>query len=142
MGITRQGPVKNMDTDQELVMLPPNQRMTRSSLHRLLLINDIEHDASGPFNDLYNTVMRHGIDPIPPKPGPLTSTKGEAIGRTGGDVIDNVTYIPKPDPKLHEDGFPRSVFSLRKMCRDRKIPCTQKDTRIMLVDKLIRYLSG
>ena len=52
MGITRNSPVHNMDTNQPLAMFLPSKRFTRAQAHRLLKTNNVPHDPSAPMQHL------------------------------------------------------------------------------------------
>ena len=129
MGITRNGPVMNMDTQQPILMPHPSQRLTRSKLHRLLTVHKIRHNPGGTLDELYNVMLMNNIQLEIVPPGVLSKPP-----------IPVLIKRPEPsDPRIMaNDGWPRSVFTLRKICKERNIPVTKKHTR----ESLIKLLKG
>lgn len=129
MGITRSGPVMNFDTQQPVYMPPSSQRLTRSKLHRLLTINNVKHNPGGTLEELYNVMVLNNVQLqiVPP-------------GIIGKPQTSGLQKRPEPtDPRIMaDDGWPRSVFTLRKICKERGITVTKKHTR----NALIKILKG
>ena len=123
-------------------MRQPNQRFTRGQMHRVLKANDVEHDVNWGAEALYNLIIQHGLNkPIEPgiieeKEDEITALKKRIAELEGKNNVVPIRKEEVKKPELMKDGWPRSVFVLRKWCRDRNIPCTNKDKRIELIAKL------
>lgn len=130
------GPVLNLDSNQEFKLSPNNRLPTRGQLHRILKANNISHDVNWGYQVLYNLLVQHGLNFqfVPPGVIQPPKTKEEEIS----DLEKKLSELKgdKPRVEMMKDGWPRSVFVLRKWCRDRKIPCTNKDKRDELIEKL------
>ena len=158
VGITRVGAIKNMDTDEELPINSP-RNMNRSMLHRILKKHNINHDVNWGFETLVNLIVMNDIPFLPIPPGEMEA-KEEIVEsndtQSMQEQIDQLTRQlknltqpvaeAKPEPKKKEkevvmmaDGFPKSVFVVRKWCRDRNIPTNNTDTRKALIDRLKKY---
>lgn len=137
MAQLRQDPVKNLDTDENLHMYGPTDRITRGQIHRLLNVHEIEHDPKGTMDYLMQLVRMHNI-PLSgiPKAGLLRAVDGGILNPTGGTPTE-LKPRPKPLPEGYkEDGYPKSVFSLRKMCKDNGIKTNNKSTRKWCIEQL------
>lgn len=135
MGIVRHDPVKNLDTEQ-ILNIDQRQRVTRSTLHRILKKYGIKHDARSSLNMMLDILNMNNIpfDVVPP--GPVTDTNGNIIDFEPKDPIHN------PLLDFAEDGFPKHIGKIKKMCKDRGIKFTNKgSTRKDLVEKLNEYMN-
>ena len=137
MPITRNGPVMNMDTDTPLIMRQPNQRFTRSTAHRILKAAGIKHDAGGAMEYLLYLIQMNNLQYTPPPPGPILKPVKQATEefkeemKKEGKILD-----------LAPDGYPVRVFTLRKLCKERKILFKMTDKRIELIQKLENHKHG
>ncbi len=155
--ITRVGPVKNMDTEE---ILDIGSKMTRSMLHRILNKNNIHHDVNWGFEALVNLMLINNIPFQPVEPGnkePAQETSETPGTLTLEDIQKQMLVLhnmmaaltpkehKKPEltvvPEVKEiamakDGHPKSVWVLRKLCREKGIPTNKKDTRLILIEKL------
>lgn len=107
MPITRQGPVMNMDTEQELVFVAPNQRFTRAQAHRLLKHHGIDHNPGWGMKELMYALEVNDIQPafIPP-----------------GSMI-------KPEKVIN---LPNNVPKLRALCKQAGIQFKNTDKMVDL----------
>ena len=124
-------------------MRPPTQRFTRGQMHRVLKFHGIDHDVNWGAEALYNLIIRHGIN-TNIQPGVLEQPKSKAdeiaeLKRRLAE-LEGSNVIPikasKKKPEVMKDGWPRSVFVLRKMCREQGVPCQNTDKRHELIAKL------
>ncbi len=128
MPITRQGHIKNMDTDEPLVLRGPTERFTRGQAHRLLKMNDIPHEAGAPLKHLIELINIHNITPVFPPPGVL----GE---------VQKVDFKEKPPEKFEYD-WPNNVPKLRTLCKSRGIKFKMTDKKVDLIKKLNDYMES
>lgn len=131
MGIVRHDPVKNLDTEQILDMRP--QRVTRSTLHRILKRYGVAHDPRGTLKMMQDLMELNNIpfDPVPP--GPVTDLNGNIID------FDPKPDLPKPIHDWAEDGWPKHIGKVKKMCKERGIKFSRDAKREDLVIKLNQY---
>lgn len=143
MGIVREEPVKNMDTDEPLRMPPPDKRVTRALLHRTLKKAGIKHDAGGSLQDMLDVMRLNNVPFDPPTPGPLEDNvidiaEEEDIQAQIERLQERLNNKKAPEKTiiLAKDGFPQNMGQLKGLCKKRGIPIGQKDTRDILVGKL------
>ena len=142
--ITKVGPVKNMETDEVVNLGGP--RVTRSDLHILLNNHNIPHDMSMPFDMLNQLCIINNIPVTKAKPGehlklvdPVKQEDSSAVDlmavikeqqkqidqllRQGIKAVDIPKKKTDGKPRISADGWPMSVFTLRKWCKERNIEC-------------------
>ena len=136
MPLVKQGPVKNFDTDEELKLLGPTQRVTRSTIRRILKRYKIKCDPGITTEQGLNLMQIHNIpfDRVPP--GPVTDVNGDVISKkkkkkTNGMELD-----------FAADGYPKHIGKLKKMCKERNISFPQTAKRADLVKKLNDYMKS
>ena len=132
MAITRSGSVHNMDSQEPLVMLPPNKRFTRGQAHRLLKINNIPHNHSAPLVELLYLINYHNLSVSITIPGSLEPEKKEP------------EHVKAKKPKLTviKSSFgdlPNNVPKLRRICKDRKIPFKREDSKMTLINRIMEH---
>lgn len=134
MGIVRHDPVKNLDTDQTL-HIDQRQRVTRSTIHRILKRYGVQHDARASLQMMLSIMDMNNIPFDVVAPGPVTNTDG--------NIIDFEPKDPIPNPLLDfaADGFPKHIGKVKKMCKDRGIKFANKGTtRIDLIRLLNAHM--
>ena len=123
MGITRNGPVHNMDTNQPLVMMLPNKRFTRAQAHRLLKTNNVPHDPSAPMQHLLYLMGMNSINPSMIPPGKLPEDNAEKES-SKKPILTLVSSLPNNVPKL------------RAICKDKKVMFKLTDKKSELLERL------
>ena len=132
MAITRSGPVHNMDTDQPLVMFPPDKRFTRAQAHRLLKTSKILHDPGAPMSHLLYLIEVNNIRPAFLPPGKIE------------DEDQKPVVLPKAEQKpaksvvknIGINGLPNNVPKLRVICKEKKIPFKRDDNKETLIRRI------
>lgn len=122
MGITRNGPVHNMDTNQPLVMMLPSKRFTRAQAHRLLKTNNVPHDPSAPMQHLLYLMGMNNINPSMIPPGRLPEDNTEKESKK--PVLTLVSSLPNNVPKL------------RAICKEKKVMFKLTDKKSELLERL------
>jgi hypothetical protein len=84
MGIIRNDPVMNMDTNEPLRFIPPDKRFTRAQAHRLLKANDVPHNVSAPLEELLYLIEIKQIHPQLVPPGKMES-----------EIVEYPNNVPK-----------------------------------------------
>lgn len=129
MGIVRNDPFKNLDTDQPL---DPSRHVTRSTLHRILKRYGIQHDPRLPARGMMDLMEINNIPFDPPPPGPVTDPQGKIV-----DISE-----PKQTVDWAQDGYPKHIGKVKKMCTERKIKFRRNAKRATLVKKLNDYMES
>ncbi len=157
--IVRQDPFKNISADQEIDFQQP--KFTRSMAHRCLNNAGVKHDVNWGLEELLKTMQRNEVpfEFLPPGNKTPKVKKGETVEAQSTEISDLLQQIaeltkkveglaskaPKeivkpvdnnPKIKFSKDGFPTSVFVLRKWCREKNIKTHNKDKRVELISKL------
>lgn len=128
MGIVRNDPVMNLDTRQPLNMLPPTQRVTRSTLHRLLRMHRIQHSPGVSKEEAINLLYTNQIPFSPPPPGRVVDMSGKPVDE-----------VKKP-LEFSADGFPKHIGKLKKLCKDNGLKFPRNASRDDLVQMLNQHL--
>ncbi len=147
--IVRQDQFKNISEDREIDF--SQQKFTRSMAHRCLNKANVDHDVNCGLEVLLNTMQAHNVpfEFLPPgnkepKKNKIQSEKtsmaelleqikalNEKVAELSKEPVDN-----NPQVRRSQDGWPTSVFVLRKMCREKGIPTNNKSTRKECIEKL------
>ena len=128
MGITRNGPVLNMDTELPLRLLQPDKRFTRAQAHRLLKHNNVIHDPGAPLEQLFYLIGLNNINPVFVPPGSMNKPENKEPEKQ-----------PENKPVLtivKSDDLPNNVPKLRALCKSKKIMFKLNDKKDELLQKL------
>lgn len=131
MGITRNGPVHNMDSNQPLYMLPSDKRFTRAQAHRLLKANNIQHDPAAPMKQLEYLMDMNNIRPALIPPGKLPGEE-----KHEPKTVETTETNRKPVLALVKTDLPNNVPKLRAICKERKIPFKRTDKKEELMSRI------
>ena len=132
MAITRSGPVHNMDTNQPLVMLPPNKRFTRCQAHRLLKTSKILHDQGAPMSHLLYLIEVNNIRPVFLPPGKIE----DPVVLQKIEIKTKVIEVKNEKKIVGISGLPNNVPKLRVICKEKKIPFKRDDNKETLIRRI------
>lgn len=130
MAITRSGPVHNMDTDQPLVMFPPDKRFTRAQAHRLLKTSKILHDPGAPMSHLLYLIEVNNIRPTFLPPGKIEDEDQKPV------VLQKDVTPKTVNKPIGLNGLPNNVPKLRVICKEKKIPFKRDDNKETLIRRI------
>ena len=130
MAITRSGPVHNMDTDQPLVMFPPDKRFTRAQAHRLLKTSKILHDPGAPMSHLLYLIEVNNIRPAFLPPGKIEDDDQKPV------VLPKDVTPKTVNKPIGLNGLPNNVPKLRVICKEKKIPFKRDDNKETLIRRI------
>lgn len=130
MAITRHSAVVNMDTLQPLDTAN-GSRVSRGTLHRWLRAHGIPHDAGATREEMVLMARRHNIS------GPPAVVQAPQPAQQSPPAQEAAPLHQPPDVSR----FPKGVFQLRKMCKDRGIPWTKTDKRDALIARIQDHIA-
>lgn len=130
MPITKQDPIKNMDTGEELKLIPATKRYTRAQAHRFLKSRDISHNPAATMEDMLTVMRMNEVAPQFISPG-----KMDGVPESTRELSNNDEKVKL---SLTEDQLPNNVPKLRKMCKERGILFTSTDKMPVLKGRLLK----
>lgn len=131
MGITRNGPVLNMDNNEPLRLLGPTQRFTRAQAHRLLKMNNIKHDQSAPMDHLLYLIQMNNLPIMIPPAGRIFKEEPPREYK----VETKLTLVSN-------NGLPNNVPKLRALCKEKGIKFKLTDNKETLYQRINEHLKN
>jgi len=130
-----------MDTEEELKMPPPTQRITRGILARCLKKYKVSYDPTASRSKLWEIMQANNVPLDPPPPGPI---RDNVINISDDEDYDRQIEILQAKKRekegefgpLSKDGYPANIGKLRAFCKAKGIKIKPTDRRSDMIAKL------